>query len=333
MSTPSLAEPEPVADHPASSDPGGHGWLRVLLRLLLGMVAGNASGALLVALAKTASDIFSTSPLATMIGPSLTLVPLVVGVVAMWVWRKLDLGIAAVALHALFCTALGIAGAYLFLHEGVICLIIVSPLLYGGVLAGAMLGHVWFARTDGWLRVSVMPVLALVAMAESLQPAPHAGVVTDTVLIQAPPSQVWPHVLSFPTIPEHPGYWLFQLGLPYPVLTTSSGEEVGAARECRFSGDAVFGETVARLERHRFLTFDIVSIPPDPELVGHLDPNRGEFELRDNGDGSTTLVGRTWYTLHVRPTWYFDGWTHAIFRQVHLRVMRHVKTLAEAEGS
>lgn len=333
MSSPSPAAPELAPDHPASQGSGGYRWPRVLLTLLLGMVVGNGCGALLVSLAMTAWDIFGESPAAAMIGPSLTLVPITVGVAAMWVWRKLDLGIAAVALHALFCTAIGIAGAYLFLHEGVICLIIVSPLLYGGVLAGAILGRFWFARTDGWLQVSVLPVLALAAMAESLQPAPHAGVVTDALLIHAPPSQVWPHVLEFPAITEQPGYWLFQLGLPYPELTTGGGEAVGASRECRFSKGAVFGETVARVEPHRFLTFDIVSIPPDPELVGHLDPHRGEFELRDNGDGTTTLVGRTWYTLHVRPTWYFDAWTHSIFREVHLRVMRHIKTLAEAGSS
>jgi hypothetical protein len=59
--------------------------------------------------------------------------------------------------------------------------------------------------------------------------------------------------------------------------------------------------------------------------------HRGQFELQDNGDGTTTLTGRTWYSLHVRPAWYFDWWTHDIFRAVHLRVMRHIKHLAETQ--
>jgi len=33
--------------------------------------------------------------------------------------------------------------------------------------------------------------------------------------------------------------------------------------------------------------------------------------------------------LHVRPRWYFDLWTSDMTRAVHLRVMRHVKQLAE----
>lgn len=323
-STPSPPDPGPV--HPAAPDPVGSRWRR----LLLGVVAGNGCGALLTALATWAWRALSESPAEAAIYPSLVLVPVSMGLASMWVWRRLDLGLGATALHSLGCTALGLAGAFLFFGEGWICLIIASPLLYAGVLAGALLGRLWFARAGGWLRVSVLPALAAVAIGETVRRGPHDGVVTDTLVIQAPPSRVWPHVLAFPEIPEPPGYWLFRLGLPYPVSTTSGGEAVGASRECRFSGGAVFGETVARLERNRFLTFDIVRIPPDPELVGHLQPHRGEFELQDNGDGTTTLVGRTWYTLNVRPAWYFDAWTHEIFREVHLRVMRHVKALAEA---
>ena len=49
-------------------------------------------------------------------------------------------------------------------------------------------------------------------------------------------------------------------------------------------------------------------------------------------DGTTTLIGRTWYTLQVRPAFYFDWWTHDIFRAVHLRVMKHIQQLSEQEG-
>ena len=117
----------------------------------------------------------------------------------------------------------------------------------------------------------------------------------------------------------------------YPTrATTSAGNFVGADRQCIFSGDAVFKEKVIEINPAQVLTFDIIESPPDPELIGHLTPKRGQFLLRDNGDGSTTLIGSTWYTLHVRPLWYFDWWTEQVFRAVHLRVMRHVQQLAES---
>jgi len=172
--------------------------------------------------------------------------------------------------------------------------------------------------------------LVLVVLAEIAWRGPHHSVVVDEIQIVAPPSAVWPHVLAFEPIPSPPDYWLFKLGLPYPTETTNGGNHVGADRACRFSGDAVFRERIVEFEPLRRLTFDIVESPPDPELIGHLDAHRGEFELRDNGDGTTTLIGRTWYSLHVRPAIYFDWWTHQIFGEVHLRVMRNVKRLAEA---
>ena len=96
-------------------------------------------------------------------------------------------------------------------------------------------------------------------------------------------------MLAFPEIPDAPGYWLCRIGLPYPTETTNGGDSVGADRECRFSGCAVFKEKVAEFVPERLLTFDIVEMPPDPELLGHLDAHRGQFELRDNGDGTYTV--------------------------------------------
>ena len=180
------------------------------------------------------------------------------------------------------------------------------------------------------MNLCVLPLLAIVVAVEPLLREDRESVVVDEIRINAPPSRVWPHVLSFAPIQEQPAFWLFRLGLPYPVATTSAGDFIGADRNCIFSGNAVFKEKVVSFVPERDLTFDIIESPPDPELVGHLTPKRGQFLLRDNGDGTTTLIGSTWYTLHVRPLWYFDLWTHYIFSAVHLRVMHHVQRLAEA---
>jgi hypothetical protein len=233
-------------------------------------------------------------------------------------------------LHSLFCTVVGLLAAFLAFREGAVCLLIVSPILYLGTVAGALAGRVWFRSKNDRINLCLAPLLLLAVAGEPSLRGPHESVVTDEIRIAAPPAKVWPHVLAFPAIREEPHYWLFRVGLPYPVDTTNGGNFVGADRACRFSGGAVFKEKVAELVPEKRLTFDIVEVPRDPELVGHLDAHRGQFELRDNGDGTTTLIGRTWYSLRVRPAVYFDWWTHDIFRAVHLRVMRHIQQLAES---
>ena len=261
--------------------------------------------------------------------PSLFLMPLLGGLVASYVWRSLEPAVGAVVIDTLWMTVLALTVGAAVIGEGVICLWILFPLFYGIVLAGALIGRIIFKANRSRVHASILPVLALLALGEPLARVDEISVVTDEILIHAPPSRVWREVTSFPEIPTAPSFWLFSLGLPYPMATTSSGDFVGAERSCIFSGDAVFKEKVAELIPQQKLTFDITESPPDPELVGHLTPHRGQFVLRDNRDGTTTLVGSTWYTLHVRPLWYFDGWTRHIFRAVHRRVMEDIRRRAE----
>jgi hypothetical protein len=296
------------------------------------MLAGNLAGVTMSFAAAGVSWLLGHSaPLLVpaIVYPSLLLIPVSMGFTAAWVWRPLELRMSEVVLHSLSLTLVSLTGAWALFGEGAICLLIALPLLYLGVLAGAAIGRNRFRHSDR-MNLCVFPLLAIAIAVEPLLREDRESIVVDEVRINAPPAKVWPHVLSFAAIPEQPGFWLFKLGLPYPVSTTSAGNFVGADRQCIFSGNAVFKEKVSAFVPLQNLTFDIIESPPDPELVGHLTPNRGQFLLRDNGDGTTTLIGSTWYTLHVRPLWYFDWWTHHIFRAVHLRVMHHVQRLAEA---
>ncbi|MES2465610.1 MAG: hypothetical protein V4671_34020, partial [Armatimonadota bacterium] len=49
------------------------------------------------------------------------------------------------------------------------------------------------------------------------------------------------------------------------------------------------------------------------------------------GDGTTTLTGTSWYTLRVRPLWYFGPIADNIVHGVHNRVFAHIKEISEGE--
>jgi hypothetical protein len=223
-----------------------------------------------------------------------------------------------------------LAAAAIVLREGVVCLVIVSPALYLFIVTGILLGRLWFRPNHySKLQLTIFPLLALLTVGEMIYHSEERAVVTDQIVIHAPPDKVWPHVLAFPEIPDAPDYWIFRLGLPYPTQTTNGGNFVGADRQCMFSNGIVIKEHVAEFVPQEKLTFDIAEQPTDPEAYGHITLHRGQFVLRDNHDGTTTLIGSSWYTLHVRPRWYFDIWTRDMTRAVHLRVMNHVKRLSE----
>jgi hypothetical protein len=298
--------------------------------LMLGMVVANAiGGSLLLAVTLFVGAYREHDATALVAWPSFFLIPFLVGLVAAWFWRRLNRTLGWSFLDALWISLLGLAAAAIILREGVVCLVIVSPALYVFVLCGVLLGRLFFRPNYSKLQLTIFPLLALATLGESLYHSEEQAVVTDRIVIHAPPTKVWPHVLAFPEIPDAPDYWIFRLGLPYPTQTTNGGNFVGADRRCIFSNGVIIKERVAEFVPNEKLTFDVAEQPTDPEAYGHITLHRGQFVLQDNHDGTTTLIGSSWYTLHVRPRWYFDLWTRDMSRAVHLRVMHHIRHLSE----
>ena len=299
------------------------------MTLLIGMAVANLAGGVLLFGVAMLSETYKGPNEGFFMIPSFFLLPLMVGLIAAWFYRRLNRSLGITFLDALWVSLVGIGAAAIVLREGVVCLVIVFPALYSLILTGLLIGRVLFQPNYNKLQLSVFPLVVLLTVTDASYSSTERAVVTDEVLIQATPDKVWPHVLAFSDIRDRPDYWIFRLGLPYPTQTTNGGNFVGADRQCMFSDGIVIKERVAEFVPNERLTFDIVEQPTHPEAYGHITLHRGQFVLRDNGDGTTTLFGSSWYTLHVRPRWYFDLWTRDMTRAVHLRVMNHVRRLAE----
>jgi hypothetical protein len=260
--------------------------------------------------------------------PSLVLVPMAMGIVAAYFWRNFS-GIWEYFLWWFVTSLVTPFGAYLLYREGAVCLLIGFPILFVCGFAGVLLGRLMFKSKIAAVNLSVIPVLFIATLVEGKIRHDQQRVVEDHLHINAPAAKVWKHVVSFPKIKASPDYWLNQVGLPSPSETTCAGEFVGSARECIFSDGLVFEERVSEIVPERLLTFEIVEQPKNPELLGHLTLHRGQFEIIGEKNGTTTLIGRSWYTLHMRPKWYFDWWTRDVTSHVHLRVMEHIRALSE----
>jgi hypothetical protein len=300
-----------------------------LVTLLIGMAVANLVGGVLCFSVVLLIEVCKSPTAGAIMYPSFVLLPLIVGLIAAWFFRRLNRGLGITFLDALWVSLVGVGASAIVLREGVVCLVIVFPMLYGLVLTGLLIGRIWFRPDYSKLQLSIFPLLVLLTVSDAFYSSTECVMVTDEILIQATPDQVWPHVLAFSDIPDRPDYWIFRLGLPYPTQTTNGGDFVGADRQCMFSDGIVIKERVAEFVPNEKLTFDIVEQPTHPEAYGHITLHRGQFVLRDNGNGTTTLFGSSWYTLHVHPLWYFDIWTRDMTRAVHMRVMNHIRHLAE----
>src|SRR6266699_5125446 len=153
-----------------TEEPAEGGGVRRWAIWTVGIVIGDAGVALLYAAgALLVRKMAGGGGEAALLGaPSLFLVPAVGGFLASYFWRSLRPTIGAAALGSVWMTVLALYAATIACHEGWICLLIVSPLFYCSVLAGALVGRIVFRTHPTRLRLSLLPLVALIVLAELL---------------------------------------------------------------------------------------------------------------------------------------------------------------------
>ena len=229
----------------------------------------------------------------------------------------------------------------LFALEGLVCIVMAFPVVVVAILAGAILGRtlVGLGRPGVRTPLCLMMALPLSAWFDSkIEPTP-ARMVTTSIEVDAPMSEVWKNVVQFSELPKPEG-WLFKTGIAYPLRARIEGQGVGAIRYCEFSTGA-FVEPITVWEEPTRLGFDVIEQPlpmeewsfyadlRPPHLEKSFRSVRGEFRLSALPGGRTLLEGSTWYELQMAPEMYWQLWSDAIVQRIHGRVLRHVKFLSE----
>jgi hypothetical protein len=232
--------------------------------------------------------------------------------------------------------------------EGLICLLMASPIAVIEAVVGSSLAQVILAQrrahrlAGGRLFSAGFLLLPLATAVElAVRPPPEVRPVSTEVTIAAPPEVVWRHVVSFSDLPP-PTDWIFRTGIAYPIRARLEGRGVGAVRYCEFS-TGPFVEPIEVWDEPRRLAFSVTAYPAPmeewtpyrhihpPHLDGFLVSRRGQFELFPTATGGTRLVGTTWYQHGLSPDVYWRLWSDAILHRIHARVLEHIRTLAEAE--
>jgi uncharacterized membrane protein YhaH (DUF805 family) len=250
------------------------------------------------------------------------------------------------ACFAVTAGSLGLLGLLLLAaaFEGIMCILMAAPLAMGIAMAGTFLGYsvqrIHRERARSTLLGVLLALPLLLGAEEATRPEPPLQAVCSSVEIDAPPDRVWRHVVRFTEIPP-PEELIFRTGLSYPVRAEIVGRGAGAVRHCVFT-TGPFVEPITAWEEPRRLAFGVTSQPAPmeewtpwpsihpPHLEGCFVSRRGQFLLEPLPGGRTRLEGTTWYTHELFPTVYWGLWSDAIIHQIHGRVLRHVKRLAEA---
>jgi uncharacterized membrane protein YhaH (DUF805 family) len=337
-----LALAPPRVRVPEAAPGGGTGWLA------RSAWASAAAGVVLTALLGGVLMLFATETLEHYGWGLFVGLPFCLGLLSVLIYanaeeRSLSSSIGVGLLSAaLACTLLMAVAA-----EGAICVLMALPLALPLAALGALTGYAVQRSKRG--AVVLPPAICSFALVlpglmgiEALQDAqPAVRPVTTTIVVNAPPEVVWRNVVSFAELPA-PRETIFKAGIAYPIGARIEGRGVGAVRRCRFStGD--FVEPITVWDAPRRLAFSVRSQPPPmkelspygdvhpPHLDGFLRSRHGEFRLPRLPGGRTRLQGTTWYENRMWPQPYWRAWSDTLIHRIHLRVLRHVRSLSERD--
>jgi hypothetical protein len=222
------------------------------------------------------------------------------------------------------------------------CILMALPLALPLGVIGSLLIYQANSPRAATSSFAILLLLAPATVIWDVKATPAVFEVRSAIEIAASPEQVWTHVISFPDLPE-PREWFFRTGLAYPQRARIVGSGVGAVRYCEFSTGA-FVEPIEVWNEPRLLRFSVTANPapmrewsPYAELLpqhlrGYLISKQGEFRLTPLPNHHTLLEGTTWYQHGLWPAQYWRWWSDAIIHRIHLRVLNHIKALAETDA-
>src|SRR5687768_3393230 len=153
-------------------------------------------------------------------------VPFVMGAVSGFFWHRAKLSPARYPFYTLGLSMVALVGSVFVLREGVICLIMVSPLLWAVIYLGAYIAQSLLERYRK-MSVHLLPLYGLLILGDVLAPQNYQNAVADTVVVKAPPAIVWKYIGEFPVIEAPPRPWIFWLGVPPPVQSRLSEQGLG----------------------------------------------------------------------------------------------------------
>jgi hypothetical protein len=230
------------------------------------------------------------------------------------------------------------------LREGVICILLLSPLwLVSGVLGTELTYRL--RRRTGEGRTYSLAVLSLPLLAMQVEPyiplpREHASV-ERSVVIDAPVERIWPMLRGIPDVRPDEGRWnLTQnvIGIPRPIGAHLARDGVGADRYAVWDHDIRFRERITEWEQHRAIGWRFLF--DDIEGWGytdrHLMPDSPYFTITTGGyraeplaDGRTRITLHTEYDVQTPVNAYSRLWGELLLGDVESNILTVIKQRAE----
>jgi hypothetical protein len=237
------------------------------------------------------------------------------------------------------------AGSALFLHEGVICLIMFSPIWIASGWAGVFLFR--SLRKDAMNRNALQSsflIIPLVAgIVEACIPLPHEEVLLSrSILVHATPSEIWPYAVSNHSINAEEGRWTIThniIGIPRPRGTMMKGTGVGAMRTAYWGRGINFEEQIIEWAPGQALgwKFGFPNTSLQDYADEHISPDGQFLKIESGGyiihqisSETSQLTLNTRYIAMTHVNLYAKLWGEFLLGDIEENILIIIKNRSEA---
>ena len=245
-----------------------------------------------------------------------------------------------------------IVASLVFLHEGTVCVVILSPLWLIGGMIGAWITYRLRRRRRApdygeTFRGVVWLGLPLIAM----QVEPHIPLPADTatvsrsIVVAASPERIWPLLEGVPDVQPGEGRWNVTqdvIGVPRPLGARLVGQGIGAERLARWGDKISFRERINEWQPGRRIGWRFIF----DDLEGwkftdrHLMPDSpywrittGGYRMEPLDGGRTRVTLHTAYWLRTPLNLYSEAWGQFFLGDVENNLLALIKQRAERQGT
>jgi hypothetical protein len=272
-------------------------------------------------------------------------IPLTIGaLVAFLARRKRPSTVGGASGLAMLSVLLFMFLAGLFLREGIICIVMATPIFLVFALVGALIGvllDAWGGRQAPKLLsvILVVPLFTAPIEAELTQATQNLRA-SQSIFINAPAQTVWQHI-NYPLNIEPTelrGGFAYLMGVPYPIEARTLEEKIGAARTLVWQRGVQFTERITAWEPHRHIAwtyqFTPDSFPPgsldDHIAIGgrYFDLKSTAYSLHPQGNGTRLSIDvHTSISTHFN--WYAAWWADFLIDDTAKAILNFYKTRSE----
>jgi len=191
--------------------------------------------------------------------------------------------------------------------EGLVCILMATPILIGAVWLGWFIGSkIKRPKNKDNINFSLMPLLLFFVVnffEMNTGNIKFYSSIETSLIIPNSKAEVYDNIIDVDTVSVPLSNW-HKLGLPIPVKCILTEEKVGGLRLCKFQEGEII-ETIKELRKNEYLRMEVTKCELGKERKW-LQFDEDIYRIEDVGNNKSKVTRTTTYYSNLKPRAYWE---------------------------